>query len=173
MKIPENQLHELSRLTKEDNEYWIILGRETCNLNRWYHNCYDVVANSFGKNSSYAKLFDVGFFMEKIRDPLDAEIKKIFRQGSPEERAFIEEINRTSLREIQCVSQVFYFTETIQKANVRETLDKKLNEEETKYVREFEKRILEYFDFIKTLDIVSLSWYEEWYVELMRESSRI
>ena len=107
MKIPENQLHELRHLTKEDNQYWIILGRETRNLNKRYYHCYDVVVKSFGKNSSYAKLFDVGFFMGKIRDPLDAEINKIFRQGSPEERSFLEEINRTSLREIHTCRKSF------------------------------------------------------------------
>lgn len=153
MKIPESELYKLRILTKEDNAFWIVLGRETCNLSGWYHNCHDVVVDRFGKGSDYAECFDVGFFMGNIRELLEVEIAKAYKPGSPEERAFVGDVNKTSVREIHDVSQVFYFTGTIEKP-----IDDNLE-----YVREFEKRAIVYFDFIRENFGMPVTWYYEWY----------
>ena len=46
-------------LDPSDDDFWIKLGMESCNLRRWCNNCFYILQPSFGKTNKYSKLFTV------------------------------------------------------------------------------------------------------------------
>ena len=140
-------------------DFWIALGKETCDLNRRYHNCRDVVAAHHGPGG-YADCYDIDFFMENMRDALDAELKKAFKPGSPEESVLLRKANAAAIRDIHHPSDIFYFL-AVETPGARRS--------DMRYVEEFERDALRYFDFVRDNLGISLARYEEWYVDLMNQ----
>lgn len=58
-------------IIREDDMFWIKLGRETSNLKRWAWYCYDIMQHNFGTSSKYTKNLDFTDIFIQIQGKLD------------------------------------------------------------------------------------------------------
>ena len=58
-------------ITNCDENIWINLGKETCNLDRWSWYCFFIIQNSFGKTKAKSMFYNISKSFESLQSNLD------------------------------------------------------------------------------------------------------
>tara|TARA_B110000285_G_scaffold219544_1_gene270230 strand:- start:527 stop:1159 length:633 start_codon:yes stop_codon:yes gene_type:complete len=117
------------------NQFWLNLGSEVCNLNRWGWYCFDRLQRSFGKTSKICKYLDYENDFYKLRHHLD----KMVSNSYP---------NQHMINNIDII-HVFYMN-TISEYPLKGPFIKhKITSQDKDYILTFLTRLNECLDFIQ------------------------
>ena len=142
--IPDSQLilnNGAPLLPQPDiDDFWLRLGRETCNLDKWSVNCLSIMFKSYGTSDARNKPFQMSNAFSKLKCVLDDFVCQYYPANT-------WEINGAKL------TQVFYGNATIDEYHVMPTEGKKykksLSDEERQYMEAFVSRLDDYIDYLE------------------------
>ena len=142
--------------------FWINLGTETCNLEKWCMYCYYIILRSFGTSHKYSKLFNTEPFTY-LQGPLDAFVCGYY----PYNVDYIH-INENIAQKMTDanwrfgknelpITNIFYRTNTIKEYPVKDSYvkdklyKKTLTTSDLKYILIFIKRLSIYLNYLTNM----------------------
>lgn len=145
------------KIIREDDMFWIKLGRETSNLKRWAWYCYDIMQQNFGTSSKYTKNLDFTNIFIEIQGKLDSFLMSSYTFG--EDYAF----ERSLVRYLETdkpvrIHDVFYNMGNFDKPPYSpmnpiplegKRYRKTLTTEQVDFIYNFKQRMSEYIVYLK------------------------
>ena len=129
----------INKVGYEVNEFWIKMGIENCNINRWNVNCMYLIQNVFGKTKS--RLF---VSLEKYLDRLKSLLDDLVCNSYPRSIHSIKYDNREIF-----ITEIFYSIEDIIEYPVNTYNKKTITLQDKKYIINFIERTNKYLNFLE------------------------
>jgi hypothetical protein len=144
-------------IIREDDMFWIKLGRETSNLKRWAWYCYDIMQHNFGTSSKYTKNLDFMDIFIQIQGKLDRFLLDSYTFG--EDYTFEKSLMKyLETNKPVRITDVFYNTGNFDKPPYSQMnpiplegkrYRKTLTSEQIDFINHFKDRMSEYIVYLK------------------------